>query len=230
MFIFTELLNALNGFRKRHSKIFCSDHMFDDCESQKGMTRKMSVLNYFKRREPTSDYLERINKNNETSSKLVTWHENLEELVISFDQTLSYYTPAGNTTLECSGTWNPSYPGPWYHFSVLRSVAWRVRTSWRSEILLIYDIFKAQTEDKYLEHLDEKNIAHIQVPTNLTFTFQPLELKVNVFRKKFLKLWLIEWYTKELKNGQNKGKNVHQFDIDTKLAKMKLIHEKAMDD
>ena len=28
----------------------------------------MSILNYFKRREPTSEYLERINKSNETSS------------------------------------------------------------------------------------------------------------------------------------------------------------------
>ena len=63
----------------------------------------MSLLNYFKRRERTSDYLERINKSNETSSKLVTWHEILEELVISFDQTPSHYTTAGNTTIECSG-------------------------------------------------------------------------------------------------------------------------------
>ena len=77
--------------------------MFDDCGLQKGLLKIMSLLNYFKRREPTSDYRERINKSNETSSKLVTWHEILEELVISFDQTPSHYTTAGNTTIECSG-------------------------------------------------------------------------------------------------------------------------------
>ena len=33
-----------------------------------------------------------------------------------------------------------------------------------------------------------------------------------------------EWYTKEATNGVNKGENVHQIDIDTKLSKMKPIH------
>ena len=94
----------------------------------------------------------------------------------------------------------------------------------RSEILLIYDVSKAQTTDKYCEHVDDNNIAHVEVPLNLTCTFQPLDLKVNAFTKKILKLRLIESYSKELTNGQNKGKNVHQFDIDTKLPKMKLIH------
>ena len=106
----------------------------------------------------------------------------------------------------------------------------------RSEILLIYDVSKAQTTDKYCEHLDDNNIAHVEVPLNLTCTFQPLDLKVNAFTKKFPKLWkklsenFIEWYSKELTNGQNKGKNVHQFDIDNKLSKMKLIHENAIAD
>ena len=35
---------------------------------------------------------------------------------------------------------------------------------------------------------------------------------------------------KRVKNAQNKGKNVHQFDIDAKLAKMKLKHEETMAD
>ena len=100
----------------------------------------------------------------------------------------------------------------------------------RWEILLIYDVSKAQTTDKYCEHLDDNNIAHVEVPLNLTCTFQPLDLKVNAFTKKILKLRLIEWYSKELTNGQNKGKNVHQFDIDNKLSKMKLIHENAIAD
>ena len=70
------------------------------------------------------------------------------------------------------------------HLSVLWSDAWRVRAPWRSEILLIYDIFKTQTTGKYQEHSVENNIAHIQRPSNLTYIFQPLDLKVNVFTKK----------------------------------------------
>ena len=82
--------------------------------------------------------------------------------------------------------------------------------------LLIYDVFKAQTTDKYREHLDENNIAHVQVQPNLTHIFQPLDLNAN---SQFQ-----EWYAKEVTNSLNSGENVHQIFIDTKLSKMKPIH------
>ena len=44
--------------------------MFDHCESQAGMRRKISILNYFKRKETPSEYLEMIDKNNEIFSSL----------------------------------------------------------------------------------------------------------------------------------------------------------------
>ena len=47
--------------------------------------------------------------------------------------------------------------------------------------LLIYDIFKAQTTDKYREHVDENYIAYVPVPPNLNHIFQPLDLNVNAF-------------------------------------------------
>ena len=90
--------------------------------------------------------------------------------------------------------------------------------------LLTYNVFKVQTTEMYREHLDENNIAYVQVPPNLTHIFQPLVLNVNAFTKSFLKSRSHKWYTKEVTNGLNKGKNVHQIDIDTKLSKMKPIH------
>ena len=46
--------------------------MFDHCESRTGVRRKISILNYFKRKETpsASECPERIHKNNETSSSL----------------------------------------------------------------------------------------------------------------------------------------------------------------
>ena len=88
--------------------------------------------------------------------------------------------------------------------------------------LLIY-VFKAQITDKYRKHLDKNNIAHVQVPPNLTLISQPLDLNVNAFAKSFLKSRFQEWYAKEVTNGLNKGVNVHQIDIDTKLSKIKSI-------
>ena len=70
MFIFTEFSNVLHGVRKKHSKILCCDHMFDHFESRTGAKRKMTILNSSKRKETPSECLERIDKNNETSSSL----------------------------------------------------------------------------------------------------------------------------------------------------------------
>ena len=60
--------------------------------------------------------------------------------------------------------------------------------------LLIYDISKAQTTDN--EHLDEHNIANVQVPPNLTHVLQPLDLNVHAFAKSFPKARFQEWYHK----------------------------------
>ena len=49
--------------------------------------------------------------------------------------------------------------------------------------LFVYDIFKAQSTDKYRECLDENNIAYVQVRPNLTHIFQHRVLKVNSFVK-----------------------------------------------
>ena len=69
-FFFTEHSDVFHGVRKRHSEILCCDHIFDHSESRTGMRRKMSILNYFKRKETPFGCLERIDKNNETSSSL----------------------------------------------------------------------------------------------------------------------------------------------------------------
>ena len=90
--------------------------------------------------------------------------------------------------------------------------------------LLVYDVFKAQTTDKYCEHLDQNNIAYVQVPPNLTNIFQPLDLIVNEFAKSSLKSRFQEWYARELTNDLDKEENVDQIDIDAKLSKMKAIH------
>ena len=64
-------------------------------------------------------------------------------------------------------------------------------------------VFKAQTTDKYREHLDENNIAYVKVPPNLTHIFQPLDRNVNAFAKSFLKSRFQD------RHANNKGKNNH---------------------
>ena len=44
--------------------------MFDHCKSRKRVRRKISILNYFERNEASSECLEKIDQNDETSSSL----------------------------------------------------------------------------------------------------------------------------------------------------------------
>ena len=107
------------------------------------------------------------------------------------------------------------------HFEVILE---ELELSEDQKYLLIYNVFKAQTTDKYHGHLDENNIACVQVPPNLTHIFQPLDLNANAFAKSFLKSRFQKWYAKDVTNGLNKGKNFHQIDFDTELSTMKPIH------
>ena len=74
--------------------------------------------------------------------------------------------------------------------------------------LPIYDVFKVQTTDKYREHLDENNIAYVQVSPNLTHIFQSLVLNVSSFAKSFLKSWFEEWYAEEVTNDLKKREKI----------------------
>ena len=53
--------------------------------------------------------------------------------------------------------------------------------------LLIYDVFRGQTTDKFLNVLKDNNILSTKIPPNMTHVFQPLDLTVNKFAKDFMK-------------------------------------------
>ena len=92
--------------------------------------------------------------------------------------------------------------------------------------ILIFDVFKGQTTEKFLNFLEENHLAHVFVPPNLTHKFQPLDLNVNAFAKAFLKSRFQEWYSLEVTNQMKSGKRVYEIDVDTRLSRMKPIHSK----
>ena len=54
--------------------------------------------------------------------------------------------------------------------------------------LLIYDVFRGQTTDKFLDVLKDNNILSTKIPPNMIHVFQPLDLIVNKFAKDFMKV------------------------------------------
>ena len=53
--------------------------------------------------------------------------------------------------------------------------------------LLIYDVYRGQTTDRFLDALKENNIVASKVPQNMTHLYQPLDLTVNKSAKDFMK-------------------------------------------
>ena len=53
--------------------------------------------------------------------------------------------------------------------------------------LAIFDVFKGQVTDAVLKRFADNNIKTVFVPANMTNLFQPLNLTVNGFAKKFCK-------------------------------------------
>ena len=89
--------------------------------------------------------------------------------------------------------------------------------------LLIYGVFKGQTTKCYIDFFLENDLVHVHVPANLTHKFQPLDIKVNVVAKGFLKDQFQIWYTDEIQKQMDNGKGVYEVDVDTSLSRMKPI-------
>ena len=55
------------------------------------------------------------------------------------------------------------------------------------QALAIFDVFKIEATQAVLELFEEHNIVYTFVPANMTHLFQPPELTVNGYAKKYLK-------------------------------------------
>ena len=53
--------------------------------------------------------------------------------------------------------------------------------------LMIMDVFKGQMTPQVIQHYTESNILIVNVPKNMTKYYQPLDLTVNGYSKRFLK-------------------------------------------
>ena len=60
---------------------------------------------------------------------------------------------------------------------------------------MIVDVFTGQMKPQVVQHYAESNILIVNVPRNMTKYYQPLDLTVNGYSKRFLKNKFNEWYS-----------------------------------
>ena len=92
--------------------------------------------------------------------------------------------------------------------------------------LLIYDVFRGQTTDKFLNVLKDNNILSTKIPPNMTHVFQPLDLTVNKFAKDFMKGMVSKWFLKQISLALENGMELEDKEVDYRLSALKPLHAK----
>ena len=86
------------------------------------------------------------------------------------------------------------------------------------------DIFTGKMTVEVLNAYEEANIHIINVPANLTKYYQPLDLTVNGYAKRFLKSKSAEWYSSQVRAYLDNGVSIDDIEVGSQLSKIKPIH------
>ena len=92
--------------------------------------------------------------------------------------------------------------------------------------LLIYDFFRGQTTDKFLDVLKDNNFLSTKIPPNLTHVLQPHDLTVNKFAKDFMKGKFNTWFSRQISLGLENGVELDDIEVDYRLSVLKPLHAK----
>ena len=90
--------------------------------------------------------------------------------------------------------------------------------------LVIMDVFTGQMTAEVLNAYKEANILIINVPANMTKYYQPLDLAVIEYAKRFLESKFIEWYSSQVRTYLDNGVSIDNIEVGLQLSKIKPIH------
>lgn len=90
--------------------------------------------------------------------------------------------------------------------------------------LVIMDVFKGQMTPVVLNLYKDCNIEVVCVPPNMTHILQPLDLTVNGSVKKFTRGKFNAWYSSQIGNQLDAGKQLHDIDVPLRLSLLKPLH------
>ena len=92
------------------------------------------------------------------------------------------------------------------------------------EALAIFDVFRGQITQPVLDLLKDNKILFDFVPANMTSIFQPLDLTVNGYAKRYYKKVFNEWYTDQVFQQLDDGKDLEEIDVKLQLTTLKPLH------
>ena len=90
--------------------------------------------------------------------------------------------------------------------------------------LVIMDVFTGQMTSEVLNLLRDNKILLTNVPPNMTKFYQPLDLTVNGYAKRFMARKFNHWYTEQVSAQLDKGVTIDEIDIKLRLSLLKPLH------
>ena len=90
--------------------------------------------------------------------------------------------------------------------------------------LVIMDVFTGQMTREVLDLLEDSNILVTNVPPNMTKFYQPLDLTVNGFVKRFMSRKFNGWYTDQVSKQMDNGVKLEDIDVKLRLSTLKPLH------
>ena len=75
-----------------------------------------------------------------------------------------------------------------------------------------------------LDAFKEADVCIVNVPANMTKYYQPLDLTVNGYAKRYLKRKFVEWYSGQVKSQLDKNISIEDIQVGLQLTKLKPIH------
>ena len=79
--------------------------------------------------------------------------------------------------------------------------------------LIIMDLFTGQMTSGVVEPYMKNNLCVVNVPTNMTKYYQPLDLTVNGYAKRYLKRKFNEWYSQQVSTQLANGMNLEDIEV-----------------
>ena len=86
------------------------------------------------------------------------------------------------------------------------------------------DVFTGQITTAVREAFKEANVCIVNVPANMTKFYQPLDLTVNGYAKRFLKRKFNEWYPGQVKAQLDNGVSLDDIHVGLQLTKLRPVH------
>ena len=92
---------------------------------------------------------------------------------------------------------------------------------------MIFDCFKGQVTEAFLEKLEQHNLHHVIVPANCTDRLQPLDVSVNKAVKGHLKNQFQVWYSECINEQLDQGATIESLiPVDMRMSIMKPLGAK----